>query len=345
MKQNFKIVTVFGTRPEIIKLSTLIPTLNKEFDHTAIYTGQHYDELLCDVFMKELIGKEKIEVNEIPASNLLLIEEFLEKKFSELEPDVVLVYGDTNSSLIGARAAKKREIYLIHIEAGLRCFEPIREELNRIEIDELSDLLLCPTDLNTYFLRQEQCPEYKIKVVGGLIVDVYNKFSKKFIKPEKENYIVLTLHREENVESYRLFSIMSEVCSINERIIFPAHPRTVKKLVVDLPSNIEVVEPMEYFQFGGLLQGAKVCLTDSGGVQEESLMAKTPCITLRQTTERQETMYVGANVLFDPEYGKGLKRLVKEMSKKELHKVKNPYGEGNTTEQIIDLLKKLSVNV
>lgn len=344
MRQNFKIVTVFGTRPEIIKLSTLIPVLNKEFNHTAIYTGQHYDKLMRDIFMKELMKEEEIETNETPANNLFLIEEFLEKKFSKLKPDIVLVYGDTNSSLIGARVAKKRGIYLIHIEAGLRCFEPIREELNRIEIDELSDLLLCPSDLNRYFLHQiEQKGLREIEVTGSLIVDVYNKFKNEFVEPEDENYVILTLHREENVETQRLFSIMSEICLIKERIIFPVHPRMAKKLVIDLPSNIKVVKPMDYFQFGGLLKKAKVCITDSGGVQEECLMAETPCITLRRTTERQETIYLGANVLFDPEYGRDLGRLVQEMIEKEIYKGENPYGKGDTTIQIINLLKEIVI--
>ena len=335
----FKVCTVLGTRPEIIKMSTLIPHLSREFDHTVIFTGQHFSNSMSSVFFEELLrGCAYTHLN-IASSDLHRLTATLSECFSELSPDMILVYGDTSSAFAGARAAEGR--FLVHIEAGLRCFEPTTEEIYRTAIDHIADLLLCPTDLNKYFLSLEGIEGDRVKVTGSLIVDVYQKFRPYFVDPGERNYVLLTLHREENVETPRFIKILSEVYRVRRRIIFPAHPRTVCRLEhFPLPPHIEVIPPVGYLKFGGLLKFADVVLTDSGGVQEESLMAGTPCITIRTSTERQETLYLGANVLFNPDYGHGLADLVEERIERGRVNVPNPYGVGGETQKILNLLKE-----
>lgn len=342
MKKNIKICTIFGTRPEIIKLSPLLPKLNEHFKHTSIYTGQHFSRKMSDIFFADLsVDRPDIDCS-LKTSNLDILAITLLHKLEELNPDIVLVYGDTASSLAGAKVAKKLGAYLVHIEAGLRCFEPIKEEIYRIEIDRLSDLLLCPTNLNKYFLcGLGEKIEGRIEVIGSLIVDAYKIFSPKFIKPSFDGFILFTLHREENVDTETLFSIMAQIYTLNETIVFPIHPRTQQKLLIKLPENIKVIDPVGYFELGGLLKQATLVLTDSGGIQEEALMAKTPCITVRKTTERQETVYLGANTIFSPNYGCNLSILIKEIMEKGFPEIENPYGDGNTASKIIEILGEI----
>jgi len=321
-------------------MSPLIPLLSREFDHTLIFTGQHFDDCMSTIFFHQLLRGCTYTNLGVKTSDINILTHKISEVLDEIKPDIVIIYGDTASALAGARATPK-ETLLVHIEAGLRCFEPIREEIYRIAIDHISDLLLCPTDLNKYFLKLEGIEGNHVKVTGSLIVDVYYKFRPYFIDPLERGYILLTLHREENVDTARLFRIISEITRIKRPIIFPAHPRISKRIQqFKLPETIKIIPPVGYLEFGGLLKFADAVITDSGGVQEEALMAGTPCITIRTSTERQETVYLGTNVLFNPDHGSYLCDLVEERIKEGRINVPNPYGSGNSAKIILEELKK-----
>ena len=298
------ILTIAGTRPEVIKLSELVKQLN-HYRHVYAYTGQHYSENMKDIFFDELDSSSDIDLC-CNTSDIEIIKYKIIDLISKIKPSLMIVYGDTNSSLAGALAATETKTKLIHIEAGLRSFDMrMPEERNRIKIDRLADYLFCPTTLSREYLRFEGIKE-NVFVTGNLIVDVCQKFARLDLKARNnfdEDFILLTLHRAENVDDINALKIL--VIRLKEishcKIIFPIHPRTKKNLEVnkiELPQNVITIDPVGYLDFLSLLKKTKLVLTDSGGVQEEAIILGKPCITLRHTTERSESILMGANRLY-----------------------------------------------
>lgn len=300
---------------------------------------------MSDDFFNEL--NVKVDHNlKCCTSNAFILASKIEKFLLHLSPRYVIVYGDTNTSLAAALAAKKTNAKIIHIEAGLRCFDKsIVEERNRIKIDSISDYLFAPTELNKVFLKFENIPDSKISVTGNLIVDVCKKYSNipsDRIHSLPDNYLLLTLHRQENVDNPVRLKILCELLSkLDYSIVLPIHPRTrnnLNRYNIVVPSNVKIIEPVGYSQFLHLLKNSILVMTDSGGVQEEAVVLKRPCLTLRSSTERQETILIGANRLFYPfdKEGKHLKLISNAVRDMLYTKIPaNPYGKDVTKKMLI----------
>ncbi|MBI5681009.1 MAG: UDP-N-acetylglucosamine 2-epimerase (non-hydrolyzing) [Methanobacterium sp.] len=314
-----KIVTILGTRPEIIKLSPIIPLIDKEFDHILIHTGQHYSYNMDKIFFEELglrncdyslnvgsgthsmqTGKMMIEIE-----NVLLNE----------NPDWVIVQGDTNSTLAGAITASKLNIKIAHVEAGCRSFDKkMPEEINRILVDHCSDILFAPDENAVKNLAAEGIQKEAIHLVGNTsvdaclrIMDLFNLNRLTELNLEKENYILLTIHRQENTEYNKLKEIIKAVNQISNRIkvVFPLHLRT-KKIIednnIEISENILQIDPVGYKEFIWLLKNSKFVMTDSGGIQEESAILNVPCLILRDNTEWEYLVNMGKTQLVGTNY-------------------------------------------
>lgn len=354
-----KIAIILGTRPEIIKMSPIIRECKKRnLNFFIVHTNQHYSKNLDEIFFKELnLPKPKYNLEAGSGSHakqtgkiLIRTEEVLIKE----KPDIVLIEGDTNTVLGAALAAQKLHIKIGHIEAGLRSYDRnMPEEINRILTDHCSDLLFAPTNESYKNLIKEGIDKNKIFITGNTIVDAIkqnlllaqkkSKILEKFMLKSK-NFFLLTLHRQENVDNkIRLQNILKGLELVfnyfNLPIIFPIHPRTrkrIKKFGLKIPLGIKTIDPVGFFDFLILEKNAKLIFTDSGGVQEESCILQTPCITLRDNTERPETLRVGSNILAGTDPNKILKS-VKELIQKN-NKWKNPFGDGKSAKRIIKLI-------
>ncbi|MCM8804627.1 MAG: UDP-N-acetylglucosamine 2-epimerase (non-hydrolyzing) [Candidatus Omnitrophica bacterium] len=357
-----KILIIIGTRPEIIKMAPVIRYCIKEkLPFEILHTGQHYSYNMDKIFFEELNLPQpdyKLEVGsgtdgQQTAKALNGIEKILIKK----RPYIVLVQGDTNTTLAGALAASKLYIKIGHIEAGLRSYDRnMPEEINRVLTDHLSDYLFAPTENSKYNLLKEGIPEKRIVVTGNTIVDsIYQslkiseqKMGKNLLKNyniEQKKYFLLTLHRRENVDNKeRLENILISMNVLKEkykmRIIFPIHPRTLKNIKIfnlsNLFSCLDVIQPCGFLEFIQLERYAKVILTDSGGVQEESCILKVPCITLRENTERLETIEIGSNILAG-----WRKETILDSVEKMINKESNwgnPFGDGKASERICKII-------
>ena len=364
-----KISIILGTRPEIIKLSPIIRILEKTSeDWHIIHTNQHYSENMDKIFFKELnLPNPKYNLNigsgthgEQTGKMLIKIEKVLLKE----NPDVIVVQGDTNTVLAGALVASKLKIDIAHVEAGLRSFDrTMPEEINRVLTDHLSSYLFAPTEIAKNNLIREGINKEKIFVVGNTIVDATlqnlkiaekNIDVKDFLNGIDNAYFLLTLHRAENVDNKNrlkeIIDALFEMIEIYKKpIIFPIHPRTKKRLKefnlferLKSNKNIEIIEPVGYLEFLMLEKNAELILTDSGGVQEEACILKVPCITLRNNTERPETVEVGANILV----GSDKNRLIEavEIMLKKDKKWENPYGDGKSGERIVKILIERMTN-
>ena len=366
-----KIGIVLGTRPEIIKLSPIIRKLeelknNSGIDYFLIHTNQHYSKYLDEIFFKELnLPKPKYNLNVGSASQgkqTGKILEGVEEVLINERPELVIVQGDTNSTLAGALASSKLKIKVVHIEAGLRSYDrSMPEEINRVLTDHISDCLFPPTEVAKDNLIREGIKK-NIFVVGNTIVDAtlqnikIAEGKKEIIEdilkviPKNKEYFLLTIHRAENTDNKeRLNNIVNGILKISEYynipIIFPIHPRTLKKLreynilnKLENNKNIKIIEPTGYFKFLILEKNAKLIITDSGGVQEEACILKTPCITLRENTERPETLEVGSNILVKGvEDVESIIGAVDIMIKRNRDWI-NPFGNGNSGETIVNIL-------
>jgi UDP-N-acetylglucosamine 2-epimerase len=313
-----KILTVVGARPQFIKLAPLSKILRENgINEIIVHTGQHYDENMNDLFFKELEIPEPDYNLGIGSGNhgeqtgRMLIE--IEKIMLKENPDLVIVYGDTNSTLAGALAASKLHVKLAHVEAGLRSFNKrMPEEINRVLTDHVSDILFCPTQTAVENLKNEGITN-GVYLVGDVMFDALLHFSKISdiksnilerlnIKPKE--YYLATIHRAENTDNYeRLKNILTAFSKLDEMVVFPIHPRTRKMInyygLDDLleNNNVKVIDPVGYLDMLKLEKNAKAILTDSGGVQKEAFWLKVPCITLRDETEWIETVNLGWNRL------------------------------------------------
>jgi UDP-N-acetylglucosamine 2-epimerase (non-hydrolysing) len=352
-----KISIILGTRPEIIKMSPVVRECEKQnLDYFILHTGQHYSYNLDKIFFEELeLPEAKYNLDVGSGSHAEETGKMLmgiEKALKEENPDVVLVEGDTNTVLAGALAASKLHIKVGHIEAGLRSYDKnMPEEINRVLADHVSDYLFAPTEKAKENLLREGIKENKIFVTGNTIVDaVYQNLEIARRKADALNklnlshkgYFLITAHRQENVDiKERLKGILDGLKLVyyefNLPIIYPIHPRTMKKVRefgLEVPNGIELIEPLGFLEFLQLEANAKLVLTDSGGVQEETCILKVPCVTLRDNTERPETLNVGSNVLVGVNQNKILEGVKKRRDKE--RKWKNPFGDGKAGIRIIE---------
>lgn len=358
-----KIGIILGTRPEIIKMSPVIRECEKQrLEYFILHTGQHYSYHLDRIFFEELgLVQAKYNLNVGSASHaeetgrmLIKTGEILEKE----RPDIVLVEGDTNTVLAGALAATKLHIKVGHVEAGLRSYDrSMPEETNRILADHIADFLFAPTKKAASILSREGIPRSKIFVTGNTIVDaVYQNLQiacrevgiLQKIDLVREKYFLVTVHREENADiKERLKGILEGLALVNKEfglpLVFPIHPRTekrIKEFDLEIPKGIKLIKPLGFLEFLVVESAAKLVFTDSGGIQEETCILKVPCITLRDNTERPETIEVGSNVLAGTE-----PRKILSLAQDMLHTEKNwanPFGDGKAGKRIVSILKRKS---
>lgn len=354
-----KIALILGTRPEIIKMSPIMRELeNRSIDYFILHTGQHYSPNMDAVFFQQLnIPQPKYNLKVGSGSHVEEIGKMLigmEKILKDEKPDDALVEGDTNSVLAGALTAVKSSIRVGHIEAGLRSYDRhMPEEINRILVDHCSDLLFAPTEKAQKILLREGIPREKIFVTGNTIVDAVYHNSEisrnksgvlKILNLNPQKYFLLTLHRQENVDNRARFAsiivgLENIVTKYRIPIIYPIHPRSRKMMEVFqlYAEHLTMIEPVDYLDFLQLEKNAKLILTDSGGVQEESCILRVPCVTLRDNTERPETIDVGASMLAGANPEK-IMECVRTMLVKTFN-WSNPFGDGKTAIRIIDILE------
>ena len=372
-----KIVLVCGARPNFMKVAPIIRAINKHNTSTSsthiepllVHTGQHYDYEMSQVFFQDLELPEPDVYLGVGSgthaeqTGKIMIE--LEKMLLKEKPDLVVVVGDVNSTLAAALAAVKLHISVAHVEAGLRSYDrTMPEEINRLLTDQISDYLFTHSRDADENLKREGIPQEKIFFVGNVMVDslLFNKARADQsqilaqLKLAEEGYALLTLHRPSNVdEKHSLTNVMSAITKISERIpvVFPAHPRTQKKLeafgllnqppVTDYQSPITshrllITPPLSYLDFLKLEMYAKLVMTDSGGIQEETTVLNVPCLTLRDTTERPITITRGTNVLV----GNSPRKIVEEASKILTSQSQSQshieFWDGKAAERIVDVL-------
>jgi len=311
-----KIISIVGARPQFIKLAPLSKVLREYHQEVIVHTGQHFDKEMSDLFFNELgiaTPDYNLDINSGShgeQTGRMLIE--LEKVVTKEKPDLIVVFGDTNSTLAGALVASKLHIPIVHVEAGLRSFnKSMPEEINRIVADHTSDYLFAPTKTAKSNLEKENLTE-KTYLTGDIMVDSHLNALNKANKLEtisnysltKDEYFLLTLHRPYNVdEPANLKKIFSELRKLGNQILFPVHPRTRKVIEnngINVPTNILLTKPVGYLDFVNLQANSKKIITDSGGIQKEAYILKKPCITLRSETEWVETVQVGWNLLVNP---------------------------------------------
>jgi len=353
-----KVVSVIGARPQFIKSGPISRELRKIATEIIAHTGQHYDENMSDVFFRDLglpIPNYKLAVGS--GSHGYQTGEML-KKLEEVyvleSPDYVLVYGDTNSTIAAALAAVKLKMPVAHVEAGLRSFNRnMPEEINRIVTDHISTLLFCPTDGAIKNLAQEGIGK-GVHLVGDVMYDsLLNNLqiakSKSLILGEldvqPQGYILATVHRAENTDNpemlANILNAFSELGRSGQKIIFPAHPRTGKK-ILDLGQknipNLQIVAPISYLDMVCLESQASMILTDSGGVQKEAFWLGVPCITLRRETEWVETVETLWNVLVGTE-PRNIVNAVQEC--KPGSPTNWPWQKGEASKKIVEILTQI----
>ena len=349
-----KIVTVLGARPQFIKAAAFSREIAKHtnISEVIVHTGQHYDQNMSDVFFKEMnipLPKYKLKTGgknhgAMTGQQLEKIEEILLTE----KPDLVLVYGDTNSTLAGALAATKLHIPIAHVEAGLRSFnKKMPEEINRILTDQVSDYLFVPSVGAKQNLLNEGVGEEKIFVVGDIMYDVSLYYKEKMVKPNwfdslnLTNFILCTIHRAENTDdAEKLGDIFKGLELSKKDIILPLHPRTVNKIKqygLDIPQNIRVIEPIGYLEMVWLEVHCDLVVTDSGGVQKEAYFHGKYCVTLREETEWVELVEGGLNRLVGSDFEK-IQWACEQVF--EHNPSMGIYGDGNTARQIIREIEK-----
>ncbi|MCL0058171.1 UDP-N-acetylglucosamine 2-epimerase (non-hydrolyzing) [Dehalococcoidia bacterium] len=354
-----KTVIILGTRPEIIRMSSIIREFEKRcLDYFVLHTGQHYSYQMDKIFFEELeLPKVKYNINvgsgshaEETGKMLIGIEKILLKE----KPDIALIQGDTNTVLAGALAASKLRIKIGHIEAGVRSYDrTMPEEINRILIDHVSNYLFAPTGKARTILLKEGISKDNIFVTGNTIVDaIYQnlEIARKRVdilnklNLNSREYFLVTAHRQENVDDKkRLRGILNGLELVyhefNFPIIYPIHPRTmkmIKKFGLKIPLGVEGIDPLGFLEFLHLEEHANLILTDSGGIQMEACILQIPCVTLRDNTEWLETIEAGSNILAGWDPNNILKSVTTMINKKT--NWRNPFGDGTAGRKIMNVL-------
>ena len=351
-----KILSVVGARPQFIKLALLSQEIKKYFKEIIVHTGQHYDYEMSKIFFKNLeipepdynLGVGSAEREE----QIKKMNDGLEKIFLEEKPDLVIVFGDTNSTLAGAQVASKLGIKLAHVESGMRSFDKtMPEEINRIETDKVSDILFCSTKTAVDNLDKEGM-KGSIHLVGDIMIDALkasiaaaekNSNIIEQLNLKEKEFMVATVHRAGNTDDEEnLKNIVEAFVECGDKIVFPVHPRTTKALKsygLDRKfeaTNVIVVKPLGYIDMLVLEKNSKKILTDSGGMQKEAYFFKVPCITLRDETEWVETVDDGWNILTGSNKSKILDAIGDFLPQRKQHE---NYGNGNSASKIVEILK------
>ncbi|ESU34214.1 UDP-N-acetylglucosamine 2-epimerase [Bacillus sp. 17376] len=350
-----KIITVIGARPQFIKAAPVSRVLREKHTELIIHTGQHYDSNMSEIFFEELnipkpdyylavgSGHHGKQTGEMLAK--------IEEIVLEENPDCLVVYGDTNSTLAGALVAAKLHIPVIHIEAGLRSFnKKMPEEINRIMTDHVSEFLFCPTNTAIENLKNENIT-HNVFNIGDVMYDavLYNKklaSEKSNIlnehSLEEKGYHLITIHRAENTDNLEnMQNILEAFSKIDDVKVWPIHPRTKHKLesygikLEEIP-NLKVIDPVGYLDMLTLEASAKKIITDSGGVQKEAYFMKVPCVTVREQTEWVETLEEDANILV----GTSVDKILEAVSKDVNPMYREIFGDGHASEKIVELLEK-----
>ncbi|MBC6367461.1 non-hydrolyzing UDP-N-acetylglucosamine 2-epimerase [Algoriphagus sp. AK58] len=341
------IVSVVGARPQFIKHAPIQIELAKFFRAFTIHTGQHYDDNMSKFFFNELgipnpdyLFDQKDIVRQGAQTGKMLTE--IEDVFIEVSPDLVLVYGDTNSTIAGALAASKLMIPVIHIEAGLRSFNrEMPEEINRLVTDQLSELLFCPSDQAVRNLNEEGINSSKIFRSGDVMCDMVRILESKLTPKISGDYYFATIHRPYNTDDPdRLKEIFENLSLLKHKVYFAIHPRTKSKLKsfnIDIEHypNIQLLDPQGYIDSLSLQKFARGIITDSGGIQKEAYLLKVKCVTLRKETEWIETLSEGWNTLiFDNlEEIQSCLDQIPGLHNSEL------YGDGNSAKYIVETIR------
>lgn len=345
-----------GTRPEIIKMSSLIKAYqSSDFEFVLIHSNQHYSAEMDKVFFDNLeLPPPQYHLNVGSASHALQTANIL----AALEPilikekiNVLYVQGDTNTVLAGALCACKLGIEVAHVEAGLRSFDKgMPEEHNRVIADHVSDYLFAVTSVQESILLQEGISSKKIHVVGNTVVDallrttdLIQKVSLNSLHSEikEQNYFLITAHRPSNVDDKNSLQELVDLCAslgtrYNKKMVWPIHPRAkanMEKFKTVLPEGLILLGPQDYLHFQALMINSFAILTDSGGLQEEACVLKVPCLTLRENTERPESVEAGGNILVGRDIHKAQKAM--EILLERNKNWSNPFGDGQTAKRIM----------
>jgi UDP-N-acetylglucosamine 2-epimerase len=309
-----RVLTVVGARPQFVKASVVSKALRARHEEILVHTGQHHDDALSDVFFRDLgIPRPDVRLDVGDAEGgqrLAAMVRGIADAATSRRPDLVLVYGDTDSTLAGALAARETGVRVAHVEAGLRSSNlRMPEEINRVAVDHLADLLLCPTSGAAGALRRERA-RGRVEVVGDVMLDAclaVADAARRLDAPARHGvapraYFVATVHRAENTDDpARLASIVAALDSLERPVLLPCHPRTALALtragLASNPTSLRLLPPLPYAEMTGLVADARAVLTDSGGLQKEAYFLGVPCVTLRDETEWTETVVAGWNRL------------------------------------------------
>ena len=340
-----KVLSVVGNRPQFVKSAPLSVALReRELDEVVVHTGQHYDAELSQVFFDELELPAPAYSLELQTADPGRMEPAIREIVSAEQPDWVLVYGDTNSTLAGARASWETPV--AHVEAGMRSGDlTMPEEHNRIEVDRLAALLFCPDERSAEVLRDEGVAG-RIEVVGDVMADANQRLAPiarersrilTVLDLEPGTYAVATVHREANVRPERLARILDGLGRLDMPVVLPAHPRTAAVAASRglTPGPVRMIQPLGYLDFAALASQARVILTDSGGLQKEAYWYGVPCVTMRPSTEWKDTVEVGANVLVDDDPDAIAAAAANAEMPEERPQL---YGDGRAAERIADVL-------